>query len=60
MTDEERDELLIRVDERVCMIIKQLLPAVSKRLSDHIKRHWMIAIPVIMLVLGLVIALLSK
>jgi len=52
MTDEERDELLIRVDERVCSL--------TKHFTNHIKHHWMIAIPVIMLVLGLVIALLIK
>ena len=60
MDDEERDELLIRVDERVCMIIKQLMPALSKRVSNHIKHHWMVAIPVIVVVLGLVVALLTK
>jgi len=60
MNDEERDELLIRVDERVCMIIKQLMPALSKRVSNHIRYHWAVSIPVIMLILGLVIALLTK
>jgi len=52
MTDEERDILLIRLDERVCTLMKHF--------SNHIKHHWMIAIPVIVLTLGLVIALLTK
>jgi len=52
MTDEERDELLIRVDERICSL--------TKHFTNHIKHHSMVAIPVIMLVLGLIIALLTK
>ncbi len=52
MNDTERDELLIRVDERVCSL--------TKHFTNHIKHHWMVAIPVIMLVLGLVVALLAK
>lgn len=52
MTDEERDELLIRVDERVCTL--------TKHFTNHIKHHWMVAIPVIVVALGLVIALLTK
>ena len=52
MTNEERDELLIRIDERVCSL--------TKHFTNHIKHHWVVAIPVIMLVLGLVVALLTK
>lgn len=52
MTDEERDELLIRVDERVCTL--------TKHFTNHIKHHWIIAVPIIMAVLGLIIALLTK
>ena len=52
MTDEERDALLIRLEERVCNL--------TKHFSNHIKHHWMISIPVIMLALGLLIALLTK
>ena len=52
MTDDERDALLIRLEERVCNL--------TKHFSNHIKHHWMIAIPVIMLALGLLIALLTK
>lgn len=52
MDDEERDELLIRVDERVYSL--------TKHFTNHIKHHWMVTVPVIMLVLGLVIALLAK
>jgi len=58
MNDEERDELLIRVDERVCMILKELLPAVSKRISRHSKYHWAIGIPIGLALLGLLIKLL--
>lgn len=52
MTDEERDELLIRVDERTDTLMKQF--------SNHIRHHYMITIPVIVIALGLVIALLTK
>lgn len=52
MTDEERDELLIRVDERQ---IKQM-----EQFSNHIKHHWMVTIPVLAIALGLIIALLAK
>ncbi len=60
MNDEERDDLLIRVDERVCMIIKQLMPALSKRVSNHIRYHWAVSIPVIVITLGVIIALMTK
>lgn len=52
MTDEERDALLIRLDERVCTLMKHF--------SNHIKHHWMISIPVLMVALGLLIALLTR
>lgn len=52
MTDEERDELLIRVDERVCTL--------TKHFNNHIKHHWLVTIPVIVVTLGLVVALLAK
>lgn len=58
MTDEERDQLLIRVDERVCLILKELLPAVSKRISRHSKYHWAVGIPICLVLLGLLIKLL--
>lgn len=52
MTDEERDALLIRLEERVCNLTKQF--------SNHLRHHWMIAIPVVVMVLGLIAALLTK
>lgn len=52
MTDEERDELLIRVDERSATLVTQF--------SNHIKHHWMVTIPVLVIALGLLVALLSK
>ena len=58
MTEDERDELLIRVDERVCLIMKELVPGLSKRLANHIKHHWMVSIPVGLAILGLVVKLL--
>lgn len=58
MTDDKRDELLIRIDERVCLILKELLPAVSKRISRHSKYHWAVGIPVGLALLGLVIKFL--
>jgi hypothetical protein len=58
MTDDERDELLIRVDERVCLIMKELVPGLSKRLANHIKHHWMISIPVGLVLLSLLVKFL--
>jgi len=52
MTDEERDNLLIRLDERVCSL--------GKHFSNHIKHHWMLTIPLIVAVVGLIITLLVK
>lgn len=50
MTDEERDILLIRLDERVCNL--------TKHFTNHIKHHWMVSIPLAVAILGLVIKLL--
>ena len=49
MTDHD---LLMRIDERVCTL--------TKHFSNHIKHHWAVAIPLLMIIVGLVIALLSK
>ena len=59
MTDDQRDELLIRVDERVHIIMKDLIPGVSKRLANHLKYHWAVSIPVCLLLLGLLIRFLT-
>jgi len=45
-------DLLMRIDERVW--------GLSKHFSNHIKHHWMMTIPLVMSVIGLVIALLTK
>jgi len=58
MNDEERDELLIRVDERVCVLMKQLVPGVSKRLANHIKHHWIVSVPAGLALFGWLIKLL--
>ncbi len=58
MDNNERDILLIRIDERVCLIMKELLPVVSKRISRHSKYHWAVGIPVCLGLLGLVIKFL--
>ena len=52
MNDEERDELLIRVDERV--------DGLTTQFSNHIRHHWMVTIPVLLIALGLLVALLTK
>ena len=52
MTPEERDELLIRVDERT--------ETLETQFSNHIKHHWAVTIPVLAIALGLLIALLTK
>ena len=52
MTDQNRDELLIRIDERTDTLMKQF--------SNHIKHHWAVTIPIIIIALGLVIVLLTK
>jgi len=50
MNDEERDELLIRVDERVCTL--------TKHFTNHIKHHWMVTIPMIAITFGSIISLI--
>lgn len=45
-------DLLMRIDERVYSL--------TKHFSNHIKHHWMMSIPLVMAVVGLVIALLRK
>ena len=50
MTDEERDGLLIRTDERVCMLMKHF--------NNHIKHHWMVTIPLLVVSLGSVFSLI--
>ncbi len=51
MNEKERDELLIRLDERVCSL--------TKHFANHIKHHWMLAVPLIMVVVGLIISLIK-
>lgn len=38
MNDEQRDELLIRIDERVRDIKEEELPEIKKGLNNHAKR----------------------
>lgn len=45
-------DLLMRIDERMYNL--------TKHFGNHIKHHWMLTIPLIMVVVGLVIALLKK
>ena len=52
MTDEHRDELLVRIDERVCSL--------TKHFTNHIKHHWIVTVPLLTIIIGLVIALLTK
>ena len=59
MNDQERDELLIRVDERVHVIMKDLVPGVSKRLANHIKSHWVVSAMLGSALLGLIVRLLT-
>lgn len=49
MTDHD---LLVRIDERQTTMAKQF--------SNHIKHHWAVTIPVLLIALGLLIALLTK
>ena len=58
MNDQERDELLIRVDERVHVIMKDLVPGVSKRLANH-KSHWVVSAMLGSALLGLLVRLLT-
>lgn len=60
MNDEERDQLLIRLDERTHTIVKHLMPSVSKRLAEHIKYHWIVSVPVGIALLGLLIKIIIK
>ena len=45
-------DLLVRIDERVCNL--------TKHFSNHIKHHWLITVPLLMIITGLVITLLVK
>lgn len=45
-------DLLMRIDERLC--------GLSKHFSNHIKHHWMVTIPLLVIIVGLVITLLAK
>lgn len=45
-------DLLVRMDEK--------LDGLSKQFSNHIRHHWAVTIPVILIALGLLIALLTK
>ena len=49
MTDHD---LLMRIDERTEIMEKQF--------SNHIKHHWLVTIPVLVIALGLLVALLTK
>ena len=55
MTDEERDERIIRIDERVCMLTKHIVPGVKERLANHIKYHWIVSVPIGLALMGLLI-----
>lgn len=52
MTDEERDALLIRLDERVDNLIKHF--------TNHIYHHWAVSIPLALVTIGLIIKLFVK
>ena len=45
-------DLLVRIDERT--------KTMSKQFSNHIRHHWMVTIPVLVIALGLLVALLTK
>ena len=45
-------DLLVRMDEK--------LDGLSKQFSNHIRHHWAVTIPVILIALGLLVALLTK
>jgi hypothetical protein len=49
MTDHD---LLVRMDEK--------LTGLQKQFSNHIRHHWAVTIPVILIALGLLVALLTK
>ncbi len=45
-------DLLVRIDER--------LLSLQTHFTNHIRHHWLLTVPLIMTVVGLVIALLAK
>ena len=45
-------DLLVRIDER--------LLSLQTHFTNHIRHHWLLTVPLIMTVIGLVIALLTK
>jgi len=45
-------DLLVRMDEK--------LDELSKQFSNHIRHHWLVTIPVIVMALGLLAVLLIK
>jgi len=45
-------DLLVRIDER--------LSSLQKHFSNHIRHHWMVTIPLLMIIAGLIIALITK
>ncbi len=45
-------DLLVRIDER--------LLGLQTHFTNHIRHHWLLTVPLIMTVVGLVIALLTK
>ena len=45
-------DLLVRMDEK--------LDGLSKQFNNHIRHHWLVTIPVIVIALGLIVALLTK
>ena len=49
MTDHD---LLVRMDVK--------LDGLSKQFSNHIRHHWLVTIPVLVIALGLLVALLTK
>ena len=57
MNEEERDELLLKLYagqqvqvERMCNL--------TKHFTNHIKHHWAVSIPLVLILLGVVIKLL--
>jgi len=45
-------DLLVRIDEK--------LAGLQKQFSNHIRHHWLVTIPVLVIALGLLVALLTK
>lgn len=50
MTNDERDALLVRVDERVCHM--------EKVLTNHLQHHWAVTLMVVGAMVSAVVALL--